>query len=140
MDGCRPGCPPLTPTARRMIQLDTSFLIQATVAGSSAHAGFRKWSAAGESFGVSAVAWAEYLCGPLDPQGEAIAKQMFPLPEGFLAGDAALAADLFNKTGRRSRSLADCMIAAVAIRCGAKLATLNASDFQPLVQHGLALA
>ena len=86
------------------------------------------------------MAWAEYLCGPLDPQGEAIAKQMFPLPEGFLAGDAALAADLFNKTGRRSRSLADCMIAAVAIRCGAKLATLNASDFQPLVQHGLALA
>ena len=140
MDGCRPGCPPLTPTARRMIQLDTSFLIQATVAGSSAHAGFRKWSAAGESFGVSAVAWAEYLCGPLDPQGEALAKQIFPLPEGFLAGDAALAADLFNKTGRRSRSLADCMIAAVAIRCGAKLATLNASDFQPLVQHGLALA
>ena len=140
MDGCRPGCPPLTPTARRMIHHDTNFLIQATVAGSSAHAGFRKWSAAGESFGVSAVAWAEYLCGPLDPQGEAIAKQMFPLPEGFLAGDAALAADLFNKTGRRSRSLADCMIAAVAIRCGAKLATLNASDFQPLVQHGLALA
>jgi len=140
MDGDRPRRPPLTPTAPRMIHLDTNFLIQATVAGSSAHAGFRKWSNAGESFGVSAVAWAEYLCGPLDPQGEAIAKQMFPFPEGFLAGDAALAADLFNKTGRRSRSLADCMITAVAIRCGAKVATLNASDFQPFVQQGLVLA
>jgi predicted nucleic acid-binding protein len=123
-----------------MVHLDTNFLIQATVAGSPAHAGFRRWSAVGENFGISAVAWAEYLCGPLDPQGEAIAKQMFPLPEGFLAGDAAVAADLFNRTGRRSRSLADCMIAAVAIRCGAKLATLNASDFQPLVQYGLVLA
>ena len=123
-----------------MIHLDTNFLIRATVAGSPAHGCFRQWSAAGESFGVSAVAWAEYLCGPLDPQGEAIAKQMFPLPESFLPGDAVLAAGLFNKTGRRSRSLADCMIAAVAIRCGAKLATINTPDFQPLVQHGLLLA
>jgi predicted nucleic acid-binding protein len=32
------------------------------------------------------------------------------------------------------------MIAAVAIRCAAKLATSNAADFQPLVQHGLILA
>jgi predicted nucleic acid-binding protein len=127
-------------TTARMIRFDTNFLIQATVAGSSAHGGFQKWSATGESLGVSAVAWAEFLCGPLDPQGEAIAKQMFPLPESFLAGDASLAADLFNRTGRRSRSLADCMIAAVAIRCGAKLATINTPDFQPFVQHGLVLA
>ena len=89
---------------------------------------------------MSAVAWAEYLCGPLDPKGEAVAKEMFPLPEGFSAAGAATAADLLNKTGRRSRSLADCMIAAVAIRCGARLATVNASDFKPFVEHGLVLA
>jgi predicted nucleic acid-binding protein len=47
---------------------------------------------------------------------------------------------LFNQTGRRSRSLADCMIAAVAIRCGARLATSNKMDFQPLTGYGLALA
>jgi len=123
-----------------MIHLDTNFLIQATIAGSPAHARLRQWVTAREGLGVSAVAWAEYLCGPLDPQGEAIAKRIFPSPEGFLSPDAALAAGLFNRTGRRSRSLADCMIAAVAIRCGAKLATLNTADFQPLVQHGLILA
>jgi len=122
-----------------MIHCDTNFLIQAIVAGSPAHLRFRQWAGV-EALSVSAVAWAEFLCGPLDAQGEALAKQMFPMPEGFLAADAALAADLFNRTGRRSRSLADCMIAAVAIRCGAKLATINSNDFQPLVQHGLVLA
>jgi predicted nucleic acid-binding protein len=123
-----------------MIHFDTNFLVGATISGSPAHTRFRTWSVAGESFGISTIAWGEYLCGPLDPQGEAIAKQIFPAAEGFLTGDAVLAADLFNKTGRRSRSLADCMIAAVAIRCGAKVATLNTPDFQPHVKHGLSLA
>jgi predicted nucleic acid-binding protein len=35
--------------------------------------------------------------------------------------------------------LADCMIAAAAIRCNAKLATINAPDFRTMVQHGLIL-
>jgi predicted nucleic acid-binding protein len=86
------------------------------------------------------VAWAEYLCGPLDPAGEALARSMFPVPEIFTEPDAVLAARLFNQTGRRSRSLADCMIAAAAIRCDAKLATINAADFQPFTPHGLVLA
>ena len=60
-----------------------------------------------------------------------MARQIFPLPEPFLAADAGLAARLFNQTGRRLRSLADCMIAAVAIRCGARLATNNVADNQP---------
>jgi predicted nucleic acid-binding protein len=125
---------------QRMIHFDTNFLIQTTVAGSSAHERFRSWVSAKENFNVSSVAWAEFLCGPLDATAESIAQQIFPNPEPLLLADAALAAKLFNQTGRRSRSLADCMIAAVAIRCGAKLATINAADFQPFVQHGLALA
>jgi len=122
-----------------VIHLDTNFLIQVVVAGSSAHERFRLWAAADEKFTVSSIAWAEFLCGPLDATAETIARQIFPNPEPFLSADAVLAANLFNQTGRRSRSLADCMIAAVAIRCGAKLATINAGDFQPLVQHGLTL-
>jgi predicted nucleic acid-binding protein len=80
------------------------------------------------------------LCGPLDAPAEAIARRIFPNPEPFLPVDVVLAARLFNQTGRRSRSLADCMIAAVAIRCGAKLATVNTADFQPFLTHGLSLA
>jgi predicted nucleic acid-binding protein len=122
-----------------VIHFDTNFLIQIAVAGSSAHERFRAWAAADEKFTVSSVAWAEFLCGPLDATAEAMARQIFPNPEPFLSVDAVLAANLFNQTGRRSRSLADCMIAAVAIRCGAKLATINAGDFQPLAQYGLKL-
>jgi predicted nucleic acid-binding protein len=125
---------------QRMIHFDTNFLIQTTVAGSSAHERFRSWASAQENLNVSSVAWAEFLCGPLDTTAESIARQIFPNPEPLLSVDAALAAKLFNQTGRRSRSLADCMIAAVAIRCSAKLATINAADFQPFVQHGLVLA
>jgi predicted nucleic acid-binding protein len=125
---------------QHMIHFDTNFLIQTTVAGSSAHERFRSWASARENFNVSSVAWAEFLCGSLDAIAESIARQIFPNPEPLFSADAALAAKLFNQTGRRSRSLADCMIAAVAIRCGAKLATINAADFQPSVQLGLVLA
>ena len=123
-----------------MIHLDTNFLIQLSVAGSAAHAQFAAWVSDQEVLNVSTIAWAEFLCGPMDATGEALARQIFPHPEPFLPADAVLAASLFNQTGRRSRSLADCMIAAVAMRCGAKLATHNTADFQPLTPHGLILA
>ena len=123
-----------------MIHFDTNFLIQTVVAGSAADEQFRGWTQAQEDCNASSIAWAEFLCGPLDAPAEAIARQIFPKPEPFLSADAVLAARLFNQTGRRSRSLADCMIAAVAIRCGAKLATCNTADFQPFLPHGLVLA
>lgn len=122
-----------------MVHFDTSFLIQTVVAGSAAHEQFQRWTQTQEDCNASAIAWAEFLCGPLDAPAEAIARQIFPHPEPFLPTDAVLAARLFNQTGRRSHSLADCMTAAVAIRCGAKLATSNAADFQPFLPHGLIL-
>ena len=123
-----------------MIHFDTNFLINAVVAGSAAHEKIRGWTQANEDCNASSIAWAEFLCGPLDATAETIARQIFPQPEPFLPDDAVLAARLFNQTGRRSRSLADCMIAAVAIRCRARLATSNTADFQPFLPHGLLLA
>jgi predicted nucleic acid-binding protein len=122
-----------------MIHFDTNFLIQTVVAGSAAHGKFRAWTQVPEDCNASSIAWAEFLCGPLDAPAEAIARQIFPNPEPFLPADAVMAARLFNQTGRRSRSLADCMVAAVAIRCGAKLATINTADFQFFLPHGLIL-
>ena len=124
-----------------MVHLDTNFLVKSLKPNSAEQQRVLAWwSSPNEDIGVSAVVWAEFFCGPLSASEEATARRFFPAPEALVAADAELAAQIFNKTGRRSRTLADCMIAAVAIRCAARLATINTSDFQPFVQHGLMLA
>jgi predicted nucleic acid-binding protein len=84
------------------------------------------------------VAWAEFLCGPLDQRECRLASETVSPPEPFTAEDAVFAAELFNRTGWRKHSQADCMIAAMAIRIGAKLATTNKSDFQRFLDLTLA--
>lgn len=123
-----------------MIHLDTNFLIQALVPSSGPATTIQKWKRDGEAIGISSIAWSEFLCGPLTENDGTLAQLLFPTPEPFLASDALKAAELFNATGRRSRSLADCQIAAVALRCNARLATANASDFTPFQPLGLILA
>ena len=54
--------------------------------------------------------------------------------------DAGTTAMLFNRAGRRRGSLLDCMIAAIALRAGAALATANQADFRRLRAAGLRLA
>ena len=56
-----------------MIHLDTNFLIQLSVAGSAAHGQFAAWASAQEVFNVSTIAWAEFLCGPMDATAGALA-------------------------------------------------------------------
>jgi predicted nucleic acid-binding protein len=123
-----------------MIHLDTNFLILALVPGSAAETKLLTWLTAGEDFAVSTIAWSEFLSGPLTPQDELLAQLLLSAPEPFLTADARKAAELFNATGRRSRTLADCQIAAVALRRGVKLATGNTADFVPMQSHGLVLA
>jgi predicted nucleic acid-binding protein len=122
-----------------MIHLDTNFLIEALVANSDAQAKVQTWKSLKEELGISSIAWSEFLCGPLTQNDETLTQLLFPSPEPFLVADAHKAAELFNLTGRRSRSLADCQIAAVALRCEASLATSNAMDFDRFQIHGLRL-
>ena len=123
-----------------MIHLDTNFLIDALVSGSRQETELMNWLASGEALQISAVAWGEFLCGPLSAAAEALARRLFPNAEPFERADAEKAASLFNLTGRRSKSYADCCIAAVAIRAQAALATSNRDDFLPMLSHGLLLA
>ena len=123
-----------------MIHLDTNFLVDASVTGSPEDAKILGWLSAGEIRAMSAVAWGEFLCGPVSSPIESAARRTVSIIETLIQADAERAALLFNLTGRRSRSFQDCMIAAVALRCGASLGTSNASDFLPFLPHGLKLA
>jgi len=49
-----------------MIHLDTSFLIHAMVPSSRADKSLRKWLRDEEDLAISSIAWAEFLCGPVE--------------------------------------------------------------------------
>ena len=123
-----------------MILLDTSFLIRSLVAGSAQDRQLRHWLIDKESVGISSIAWAEFLCGPVQPAMIEAVTRFVTVRAAFDEDDALLAAQLFNGSGRRRGSLADCMIAATAIRARAALATANVADFRRVCSAGLELA
>ena len=92
-------------------------------------------------FACSAVGWTEFLNGPADAPS-------VHLVDSFLDGrilpfereDAALAARLFNVTGRKRGLRFDCMVAAGALRRGDRLLTLERAAFEPFANAGLILA
>lgn len=123
-----------------MILLDTSFLIRALIAGSAQDRQLRHWLADQEPIGISSIAWAEFLCGPVQAAMLEVVRRFVTVRTAFDEDDALLAAELFNGSGRRRGSLADCMIAATAIRARAALATANVADFRRFCSAGLELA
>ena len=122
------------------MHLDTSFVIRGLIPESSEDLALRRWIMDGTPLGMSAVGWVELLCGPLGKGHldllERVIGQIAPLD----AETASLAAQLYNSTGRRRGTLADCMIAATAMRADAALATSNREDFTRFVAQGLRLA
>jgi len=88
---------------------------------------------------ISAIVWAEFLCGPLTPAQATAAEALFPAPIPLQAADARRAAELFNLAGRRRGSLTDCMIAATCLRLSATLVTANVNDFRPFEPEGLTI-
>lgn len=123
-----------------MIHLDTSFLIRALVPGSAEGKALLGWMRSGDQIALSAVAWAEFACGPVSPTVVDHARTLFGEPVPFDGARADLAAVLCNASGRRRGSLADCMVAAVAVRAEAALATVNKGDFGRFSAAGLTLA
>jgi predicted nucleic acid-binding protein len=124
-----------------MIHLDTNYLIGMLVGGSREASDIDQWLGAGESVAASAIAWSEFLNGPVAPPE--IAQVEIVLQSQIISfgkAEAALAADLFNKTGRRRGSRVDCLIAATAILNQSRLATLNHGDFKAFASYGLILA
>ena len=123
-----------------MIHLDTSFLIRALVRGSPEDARLREWIRANEPLGMSAIAWAEFLCGPVDETALSLASAVVARRFQFTEEMATMAARLFNGSGRRRGTMIDCMIAATALAEEAAVATSNPGDFSRFEAFGLALA
>lgn len=123
-----------------LLELDSNFLVAARAANSRESRRLENWLRNEVTVQISAVAWSEYLCGPLDEADAIIGRRLAGQVEPFTEQDAELAGTLFVKTGRRSRSHADCMIAAHAIRRNAALATLNLRDFRRFEKFHLVLA
>lgn len=123
-----------------MIHLDTSFLIRAFHPGSPEDRKLRDWVRAGEPLIVSTIAWAEFLCGPLSESELELATQVVGRHSDFTREHAALAARLYNNSGRRRGTFIDCMIAATALTEGASIATANEEDFRRFHDSGLRIA
>jgi predicted nucleic acid-binding protein len=124
-----------------MTHLDTNFLIHLLEKAPSNILKSKQWAQDGESIGLSAISWAEFMTGPVTPDIMAaaitvIGTRIIP----FRKEDAELAADLYNKVGRQRFRRVDSMIAAVAILSGAPLATDDPSDFSVYIPFGLRLA
>ena len=122
-----------------MIHLDTSFLIRALVRDSPEDTRLQGWLKADEPLGMSVIAWAEFLCGPVDETALSLASLIVKQRLDFTEDMAALSARLFNESGRRRGTMMDCMIAATAITADAALATGNSSDFERFEEFGLTL-
>lgn len=122
------------------LHLDTNVLIFGLDPNHPMREQLRRWRAQEEPIAVSAMAWAEFRCGPVSSAsllawGQMLGRAVIPVDRII----AERASSLFNLSGRRSRSLPDCLIAATALERGARLATLNPEDFKPLQAHGLVL-
>ena len=123
-----------------MIHLDTNYLIGLAVRGSAPAQNVDQWLATGEPLAASALAWTEFLSGPVSAADIALVESVIAGNiVGFEKPTAVFAAQLFNQTGRRRGSRFDCLIAATAIASNASLATENKKDFASFIPFGLKL-
>ena len=76
-----------------MIHLDTNFLIHALQAGTDEDTKLRAWLEEEESVGLSAMTWAEFLCGPLNPGDRELGEALFPDIEPMTPADSVKGAE-----------------------------------------------
>ena len=123
-----------------MVHLDTNCLVNIHSPKSRVRFWLLEKLRLGERVSCSALAWAEYLCGPLSREERELSWQLIEgSPAKFDGFVAQLGAQFFNATGRRRGSLADCLIAATAVSHNAVFMTMNERDFLPFESFGLKL-
>ena len=125
----------------RLLHLDTNALIALADPAGGVVKFVRDRVQSGMLPAASAVAWHEFVRGPLMPDEllrveRVVGARVQPVSRST----SELAARLFNATGRRRASTADCFIAAGAIEQDAELLTADGDDFKPFTHFGHKLA
>lgn len=122
------------------IHLDTNLLIEVGLSGSLVRVSLVSWLRNGNQLATSTIAWSEFCNGPVDEkQLRTTEVALDNCILAFTKPMAEMASFLYNKTGRRSGSHSDCMIAACAIISQAPLSTINTKDFERFAPYGLRL-
>jgi len=124
----------------RLIHLDTNALIALADPAGGVVRLVRERVQSGMLPATSAVAWHEFVRGPLMPDEllrveRVVGARVQPVSRSI----SELAARLFNATGRRRASTADCFIAANAIEQDAELLTADSDGFKLFAPLGLKL-
>lgn len=123
---------------RNRLHLDTNALIALSDPAHPLFLQIERRLEEGWTVGTDAVAWHEFARGPLLEEDQQRALRIL---EGRVISVtreiAEKAAELYNATGRRRASTADCLIAAACIHDRAEIVTLNRMDFIPFADHGL---
>jgi predicted nucleic acid-binding protein len=126
--------------SQKDLHLDTNCLIDLLFGNSKTRSILKAKLLAGWICSTSTLAWHEFVCGPLQSEQK---QDIWDFLEGrVLPMDfeiAELAAEIFNKSGRKKGSKPDCIIAATAIYHNATLLTWNKKDFRNIKKLGFAL-
>lgn len=131
----------MEPPLPDMIHLDANYLSLSLARERPEATQIRDWLNQGETLGTSAIAWMEFVTGPVPaPAVEAMRQVLKGGIHPLGIEEAELAAQLFNASGRKRPLRYDCLIAATAISARARLATANAADFRSFEIQGLLLA
>ncbi|MEN9560404.1 MAG: hypothetical protein RLZZ502_1615 [Pseudomonadota bacterium] len=123
-----------------MLHLDANALVELPIYLANPESILNHAISKNEPLACSALAWYEFMAGPLDERSLMLAKAV--LSGGILPITpplAVAAAQLFNQTGRKRSLKTDCLIAAHAIQSGAPLFTRNTEDFRRFEAFGLVL-
>ncbi len=122
------------------LHLDTNCLIDLLLGGNKTRSILKSKLQTGWICSTSAIAWHEFVSGLLNSEQK---QDIWDFLEGrILPLDfkiAELASEIFNKSGRKKGSRADCIIAATAIHHKSTLLTWNKTDFKNIKKLGFAL-
>ena len=123
-----------------MLLLDTNALVALSDPSHLLFQRIEKALAQGDTAATNAIAWHEFIRGPLLPEDHQ--RALLILEQRVLAldrEDAEVATMLYNRTGRRRSSTPDCLIAATALRREWRVVTANQEDYRRFIPFGLKL-